>query len=322
MANIELALPAIAKNIKGDWENVQSVHLKTNQSAALPIWSCNLEDRWTAPAVEQVGAEIDSSEVDGTDGSADSDEDEDDEEMEAPAPQPKSKEKGKKRALEVENNDGSKKKARKAITSVSTPVPVSAPAKPISKKLANADVDGVHATKKAPKSYAGEASSSKSSGKVVIGATSREAVPKKAKRSAAHVDDESSSTLVKPKSSRALAADFFEDAAPRGSFSAPKASGIHEKAKKQKTNATPVAATAPAPVPSANTAQAIKTDKKSERSAKPVTTSAPVLEEKPVKKRSADAGSEKKKAKIVKGGSKVAKAAKNEVLGLGKGKKV
>ena len=42
LANLETALPEVVKHIKGGWDNVQSFFLKTNSSAALPIWQCNL----------------------------------------------------------------------------------------------------------------------------------------------------------------------------------------------------------------------------------------------------------------------------------------
>lgn len=42
--NITMALPAIAKAIPGGWDNVQSLHIKTNSSVSLPIWSCSLEE--------------------------------------------------------------------------------------------------------------------------------------------------------------------------------------------------------------------------------------------------------------------------------------
>ncbi|KAJ7243772.1 ribosomal protein L1p/L10e family-domain-containing protein [Mycena rebaudengoi] len=55
--NLRAALPIIVKNIKGGWDNVQSLIIKTNSSAGLPIWSCDLGDgeggRWSglvAPA--------------------------------------------------------------------------------------------------------------------------------------------------------------------------------------------------------------------------------------------------------------------------------
>ncbi|KAH9831357.1 ribosomal protein L1 [Rhodofomes roseus] len=40
--NLKTALPAIVKRIKGEWDNIQSFHIKTNSSASLPIWSCDL----------------------------------------------------------------------------------------------------------------------------------------------------------------------------------------------------------------------------------------------------------------------------------------
>ncbi|KIM78455.1 hypothetical protein PILCRDRAFT_824339 [Piloderma croceum F 1598] len=51
LANLQKALPAVVKNIKGGWENIQSLHLKTSESVALPIWTCGLgsegdESRW------------------------------------------------------------------------------------------------------------------------------------------------------------------------------------------------------------------------------------------------------------------------------------
>ncbi|KAJ7465128.1 ribosomal protein L1p/L10e family-domain-containing protein [Mycena latifolia] len=42
LENLQAALPVIVKNIKGGWDNVQSLLLKTNSSAGLPIWSCDL----------------------------------------------------------------------------------------------------------------------------------------------------------------------------------------------------------------------------------------------------------------------------------------
>ncbi|KAF8073529.1 ribosomal protein L1p/L10e family-domain-containing protein [Lyophyllum atratum] len=51
LANLTLALPAIAKHIHGGWENIQALHIKTNSSVSLPIWSCSLDEteggRWT-----------------------------------------------------------------------------------------------------------------------------------------------------------------------------------------------------------------------------------------------------------------------------------
>ena len=45
-----MALPAVAKHIQGGWDNIQALHIKTNSSVSLPIWSCKLDDseggRW------------------------------------------------------------------------------------------------------------------------------------------------------------------------------------------------------------------------------------------------------------------------------------
>lgn len=40
--NIKISLPAIVNNIKGNWDNIQSLHIKTNSSISLPIWTCEL----------------------------------------------------------------------------------------------------------------------------------------------------------------------------------------------------------------------------------------------------------------------------------------
>jgi ribosome biogenesis protein UTP30 len=45
--NIVASLPKIvAKHIKGGWENVQSIDIKTGSSAALPVWNSKLDERW------------------------------------------------------------------------------------------------------------------------------------------------------------------------------------------------------------------------------------------------------------------------------------
>ncbi|TFK20411.1 ribosomal protein L1, partial [Coprinopsis marcescibilis] len=50
LANLQKALPTIIANIKDGWENIQSLHIKTNSSVSLPIWSCSLDSseggRW------------------------------------------------------------------------------------------------------------------------------------------------------------------------------------------------------------------------------------------------------------------------------------
>jgi ribosome biogenesis protein UTP30 len=50
LQNLSTALPHVVKNIRENWDNVQSIHIKTSSSASLPIWSCGLDDeeggRW------------------------------------------------------------------------------------------------------------------------------------------------------------------------------------------------------------------------------------------------------------------------------------
>jgi ribosome biogenesis protein UTP30 len=53
LANLEMSLPAIIKRIEGGWSNIQSLHVKTSSSTSLPVWTCPLGDegengRWEA----------------------------------------------------------------------------------------------------------------------------------------------------------------------------------------------------------------------------------------------------------------------------------
>jgi len=51
-----MALSAVAKHIQGGWDNIQALHIKTNSSVSLPIWSCKLDDseegRWNGLAAQ------------------------------------------------------------------------------------------------------------------------------------------------------------------------------------------------------------------------------------------------------------------------------
>ncbi|KAH7337029.1 ribosomal protein L1p/L10e family-domain-containing protein [Rhizoctonia solani] len=64
--NLTTALPEIVKHIKGGWENIQSLHIKTSASVALPIWSCDLKERWDGlgPVKEASASEKSESEDD------------------------------------------------------------------------------------------------------------------------------------------------------------------------------------------------------------------------------------------------------------------
>ena len=45
LQNLSTALPHVVENIRENWDNVQSIHIKTSSSASLPIWSCRLDDK-------------------------------------------------------------------------------------------------------------------------------------------------------------------------------------------------------------------------------------------------------------------------------------
>ncbi|KAL5501474.1 CIC1 [Sanghuangporus vaninii] len=45
--NLEAALPEIVKRIEGGWDNIKSLHIKTNSSTSLPIWTCELGEEET-----------------------------------------------------------------------------------------------------------------------------------------------------------------------------------------------------------------------------------------------------------------------------------
>jgi len=60
--NLQTALPAIISHIRDGWDNIQSLHIKTNNSTSLPIWTCELGSgpggRWhglTAAQAEEWG---------------------------------------------------------------------------------------------------------------------------------------------------------------------------------------------------------------------------------------------------------------------------
>ena len=42
LENLQTALPAVANAVKGGWDNIQNLTIKTNSSVSLPIWSCTL----------------------------------------------------------------------------------------------------------------------------------------------------------------------------------------------------------------------------------------------------------------------------------------
>ncbi|KAH9952495.1 ribosomal protein L1p/L10e family-domain-containing protein [Russula dissimulans] len=69
LANLETALPAVVAVVRGGWDNVQSLSIKSSKSASLPIWSCKLGSeeggRWHGLALENEESEEDDDDGDG-----------------------------------------------------------------------------------------------------------------------------------------------------------------------------------------------------------------------------------------------------------------
>ena len=63
LENLQTALPAVAKAVKGGWDNIQNFTIKTNSSVSLPIWSCTLSMPESRKS-EQRGAEEKDEDVD------------------------------------------------------------------------------------------------------------------------------------------------------------------------------------------------------------------------------------------------------------------
>ncbi|KAI0762023.1 ribosomal protein L1p/L10e family-domain-containing protein [Trametes elegans] len=124
LANLETALPEVVKHIKGGWDNVQSLLIKTNSSAALPIWQCPLSaeagGRWDGLTARESDGEDEEMEDAAASGS--------DADMEVDKPAIGAKNKGKKRAAEEAEKEQPKKKAKAAAESseAATPKPKSA----------------------------------------------------------------------------------------------------------------------------------------------------------------------------------------------------
>ncbi|KAH9940533.1 ribosomal protein L1 [Epithele typhae] len=126
LANLLTALPEVVKHIKGGWDNVQSLMVKTNFSAALPVWQCDLGTgaggRWEG--LMDVVSEDEDAKMDNDEGEAD------EMEVEVEEPPPPAKGKGKKRVAEVEEEKEQPKKKAKATTAgEDVPVPKSKKAK-------------------------------------------------------------------------------------------------------------------------------------------------------------------------------------------------
>lgn len=253
--NLKTALPAIVKTIKGGWDNLQSLHIKTSTSASLPIWSCDLSSesggRWDGIAdVEMDGSDAESAEK-GAGSDAES-------EAEVVVQKPS---KGKKRAAEAveeppkkkakasipipEPTKSSKTSASKKTTAAAPPPTTESGGKPKKRKSADAAPSKIVAEESVAAGVASELAASK---------TSNDSQKKrKGKASAAEPAPSSSAapapvtpSVSKPKT-RARATDFFNDAeaAPAPPPNTPadglKASGKAKKGKKA-VDQTPVSA--------------------------------------------------------------------------------
>ncbi|KAJ4482543.1 ribosomal protein L1p/L10e family-domain-containing protein [Lentinula aciculospora] len=73
IANIKTALPAIAARVNDGWDNIQSLGLKTSNSATLPIWTCSLND---SPGGRWAGLTAKDEEESESEGETDEDEEE------------------------------------------------------------------------------------------------------------------------------------------------------------------------------------------------------------------------------------------------------
>ncbi|KAK7055206.1 ribosomal protein L1p/L10e family-domain-containing protein [Favolaschia claudopus] len=284
--NIKSALPAIIKNIKGEWDNVQSILLKTNTSAGLPIWSCDLgAERFTAADDDE------GSEMEGVI-------EEEDEVEEKTA----KKGKGKKRAAVVEEEEEvpeePKKKAKgangkavppKAKTALAPPpTPDTSSTKTKKRKGADADADPVAPPSPAP------ASSKKSKPKQSPAVEPTPPTPAA----------ESPVAPLKSKKKKANDADASESNTPAPA-----------PASKKKAKAADVDAPPASP-------DKAKDGKKTKAKAEVTFSKAASLSSDELKQKRAGKPGEKKKEKIVKsilkvGGSK--KSAKDGVIGKKKG---
>ena len=95
LENLQTALPAVAKAVKGGWDNIQNFTIKTNLSVSLPIWSCTLNMTDTRQTKDTEEADEDFENEEG-----EKDEDEEDEERAA------KEQTSRKQRKRVTNSDG------------------------------------------------------------------------------------------------------------------------------------------------------------------------------------------------------------------------
>lgn len=116
LENLRTALPAVAKALKGGWDNIQNFAIKTNSSVSLPIWSCTLD-----VTEHEIWNGLQAKDVDDED--KDSEGDEEEEEVELVKEQASGK--GKKRVTkEVEEDQKPRKRSKAADGTPTVPSPL------------------------------------------------------------------------------------------------------------------------------------------------------------------------------------------------------
>lgn len=121
LENLKVALPAIMKHIANGWDNIQALHIKTNSSVSLPIWSCTLDEaggRSSAAEEEWTGFGTEVGQGDSSESGTD--------DISMTKTEPKVRGKGKKRAQGEEQGEHPKKKAKGVK---GQPEPVESPTK-------------------------------------------------------------------------------------------------------------------------------------------------------------------------------------------------
>ncbi|KAI6147230.1 ribosomal protein L1, partial [Pisolithus tinctorius] len=340
LANIQAALPAITSHIKGGWDNIQCLHIKTNSSVSLPIWSCELSDevggRWA-------GLTMDESEEE--DGSTDEGESEDEDEMSvdeaeipsrSPTPPPPKKVHKKSSfstAAPAAEGQPPKKKGTQSAPSAATPVATDQPPK---KKEKSTKVSWDRAERSNKPSSPPPATISHEEVKTKRGADIGE--KKKEKVVKGRVSKSPKDALLGKKAGESSpAAPALADQPPKKKEKPAKRAGDATEQSNKPSTHSPVAAVGPSEVKTTENADVVEKKEKvvkgrkskekppkiagdqTEQSNRP-SSPPPVatISQKEVKsKRSADVG-EKKKEKVVKG--RTTKTPKDTLLGKKVGK--
>lgn len=203
---MKTALPAAAKAIKGGWDNIQSLHIKTSTSTSLPIWTCDLGaeegGRWSGLVEVAESESEDESEAKASEG----------EEEPEPVVEKKAA-KGKKRAAEEEVEQPKKKARSTASVAASKPAKAAestaAPAPPTRKKRSASKDEPSLATPAASEEAPAKASEAKKKGK-------RKAAQPEPSTSSAPTASPAAPSVASKRKTRANATDFFEDSASNG----------------------------------------------------------------------------------------------------------